>query len=39
MCQDNWYNYGNNFAKLMSQAGLTNDQINMVKIWESDYPK
>jgi hypothetical protein len=33
MCQDNPYNYGKSFANLMKQAGLSDSDINKVKIW------
>ena len=39
MCQSNPYNYGSSFAGFMKQAGLTDAEVNKVKIWESDYPK
>jgi alpha-amylase len=39
MCQDNDYNYGSSFANKMRAAGLSDSDINKVKIWESDYPK
>ena len=39
MCQSNDYNYGQNFADFMKQAGLSDDEVYKVKIWESDYPK
>jgi alpha-amylase len=39
MCQDNSYNFGQSFANFMRQAGLSDSEINKVKIWESDYPK
>ena len=39
MCQENDYNFGPTFAKKMAEAGLSQDDIAKVKIWESDYPK
>ena len=39
MCQSNDYNFGANFATFMKEAGLSDDEVNMIKIWESDYPK
>lgn len=39
MCQDGDYNYGSSFANKMAAAGLSQDDIAKVKIWESDYPK
>ena len=39
MCQDNDYNYGVPFVNFMKQAGLSDSDINKVKIWSSDYPK
>lgn len=39
MCQDNPYNYGQSFVNAMKNAGLSDDDIYKVKIWESDYPK
>ena len=39
MCNDNDYNYGQSFAKFMADAGLSQNDINKIKIWSSDYPK
>lgn len=39
MCDDNAYNFGKSFATLMKSAGLSDSDINKVKIWSSDYPK
>lgn len=33
MCQDNPYNFGSTFARYMSDAGLSSDDIAKVKIW------
>lgn len=33
MCQSNPYNFGQSFADLMRQAGLSDSEINKVKIW------
>ncbi len=33
MCQQNPYNYGQNFATLMKQAGLSDSDVFKVKIW------
>ena len=39
MCSDNKYSFGASFEKLMKNAGLSDDDVNKIKIWESDYPK
>lgn len=39
MCADGEYNYGQPFARFMSEAGLSDSEIAKVKIWSSDYPK
>jgi len=39
MCQQNSYNYGQYFHDTMGRAGLSESDINKVKIWSSDYPK
>lgn len=39
MCTDNYYSYGKNFETLMASAGLSNSDIQKIKIWSSDYPK
>jgi alpha-amylase len=39
MCGSNDYNYGQNFVNFMKSAGLSDSDINKVKIWSSDYPK
>lgn len=39
MCQDGVYNFGKSFADKMTAAGLSDDDIMKVKIWESAYPK
>lgn len=33
MCQDNDYNYGASFANKMRAAGLSDSDINKIKIW------
>lgn len=38
-CTENPYDYGTYFANSMSQAGLSQNDINKIKIWSSDYPK
>ena len=38
-CEDNSYNYYKYFNQAMSKAGLSDDDIEKVKIWSSDYPK
>ena len=38
-CNDNDYNYGASFEKQMKSAGLSDNDINKIKIWRSDYPK
>lgn len=39
MCQDNDYNFGASFAKKLSDAGMSESDINKIKIWSSDFPK
>ena len=39
MCQDNLYNYGPSFEKILKQSGLSDSDVYKIKIWESDYPK
>lgn len=40
MCQaDNPYSYSTNFVNLMKQAGLSDNDIYRIKIWDSTYPK
>jgi len=39
MCNGGDYNYGLSFVQFMKDAGLSDDDINKVKIWSSDYPK
>lgn len=39
MCNENNYNFGTYFEKVMSKAGLSQSDISKIKIWESDYPK
>jgi len=39
MCQNNSYNYGSYFVSAMQAAGLSDNDIYKIKIWESDYPK
>lgn len=39
MCSDNDYSFGKNFEKLLSQHGMSNNDIFKIKIWSSDYPK
>jgi alpha-amylase len=39
MCQDNSYNYGQYFEKALVKAGLSNEDVQKIKIWSSDYPK
>ena len=38
-CHDNDYNYGASFEKKMKSAGLSDNDINKIKIWVNDYPK
>ena len=33
MCQSNPYNFGQNFAEFMKQAGFSDSDVNKVKIW------
>jgi alpha-amylase len=39
MCADNDYSFGSNFEKLLAAAGLSNSDIQKIKIWSSDFPK
>lgn len=39
MCDDGDYQYGTSFADKMEQAGLSESDVDKVKIWESAYPK
>lgn len=40
MCDDSQhYSYGNYFVNVMRNAGLSDNDIYKIKIWESDYPK
>lgn len=39
MCDDGDYQYGTSFAEKMQEAGLSDNDIYKVKIWESAYPK
>ncbi len=39
MCSENKYNYGAYFEKAMLSAGLSQADVDKIKIWESDYPK
>ncbi len=38
-CHDNPYNFGQSFVNIMKRKGLSDSDINKVKIWSSDYPK
>ena len=38
-CDDNDYNYGPSFEKKMKAAGLSDKDVDKIKIWGSDYPK
>jgi len=39
MCNDGIYNFGKSFEDKMRAAGLSDNDIYKVKIWESAYPK
>lgn len=40
MCNDSSkYNFGSYFEKVMLNAGLSQSDVDKIKIWESDYPK
>lgn len=39
MCNEGIYNFGVSFEGYMRDAGLSEDDIYKVKIWESAYPK
>jgi len=39
MCNPGDYNYGSSFAGKMKANGLSDSDINKIKIWESTYPK
>lgn len=38
-CDEGDYSYGQAFAKLMTDAGLSDSDVDKIKIWSSDYPK
>lgn len=38
-CQDNSYSYSDNLVKLLKQEGLSDNDVNKIKIWSSNYPK
>ncbi len=39
MCSDNSYSYGKTFETILANAGLSQSDIDKIKIWESAYPK
>lgn len=39
MCNDGDYNYGKSLQDKLSTAGLSDADVNKIKIWESAYPK
>jgi alpha-amylase len=39
MCNDGIYNFGKSFEDKMRAAGLSDNDIYKIKIWESAYPK
>lgn len=39
ICGNNSYSYGTNFEDLMLKAGLSQSDVDKIKIWSSDYPK
>jgi alpha-amylase len=39
MCNDNDYNYGKSFENRLKAAGLSDVDVDKIKIWSSDYPK
>lgn len=39
MCSDNSYCYGKYFEDSLKRAGLSDEDVNKIKIWQSDYPK
>ena len=39
LCGDSWYSYGKNFENKMREVGLTDEDIDKIKIWGNDYPK
>ena len=38
-CQEGDYSYGQAFASKMKAHGLSDNDVNKIKIWSSDYPK
>ncbi len=38
-CEEQYYDYAVYFNDAMAKAGLSSDDIDKVKIWQSDYPK
>ena len=39
LCGDGEYSYGGPFTAKMKDVGLSDDDINKIKIWRADYPK
>ena len=39
MCESGEYNFSFDFEQEMFNVGLTREEVDMVKIWSSDYPK
>jgi alpha-amylase len=39
MCSDNDYSFGVPFVTKMKAVGLSDSDIEKIKIWSSDYPK
>lgn len=38
-CDEGDYSYGQAFATTMKNAGLSDSDVDKIKIWSSDYPK
>ena len=39
LCGDGDYSYGHPFTKKLKAAGLSDDDVEKIKLWRSDYPK
>eukprot|EP00742_Colponemidia_sp_Colp-10_P003716 GILJ01003955.1.p1 GENE.GILJ01003955.1~~GILJ01003955.1.p1 ORF type:complete len:647 (-),score=79.81 GILJ01003955.1:225-2165(-) len=38
-CQPGPYNFGQSFAEALHKSGLSDSDVNKIKMWSSDYPK
>jgi len=39
MCKEGDYNFGVSFEKKLSAAGMSDSDVQKIKLWSSDYPK